>query len=163
MSCPHPSDILSKSDYCLQKDQVICCDRNYVGCRYKKLLTNLNGTIETPRYPSDYPPNTYSRWKITVPQGYLVQINFTRFDIQNQTLGCAKCSCDKMRVSSGPCDFYGGMYACGRHSSLSYISEGRHLFVTFKSDVISNFAGFKAVYRIGLYGHLEFNSAKIKK
>ena len=63
-----------------------------------------------------------------------------------------------MKVLNGPCDFYEGMYACGHRSSLGYISKGRHLFVTFKSDGSVNGAGFKADYRIGLYQQqLEFN------
>jgi hypothetical protein len=131
---------------------VECCNENSPLCKIDHLLTAASGTITSPDYPSKYPHNTVLTWRITVPDGFLVQLNFTTLKIE-RGLACSSCDCDYVGVRDGPCSNLVGTKWCGNAGSTlpSFISTGRHLLVFFNSDSTSNHDGFIAEYRRGTY------------
>uniref|UniRef100_A0AC35TNA3 Cubilin n=1 Tax=Rhabditophanes sp. KR3021 TaxID=114890 RepID=A0AC35TNA3_9BILA len=54
----------------------------------------MNGTINSPGFPNDYPNLITCLWDIRVPKGYLIQINFILFDVQ----GSENCEKDKLQI-----------------------------------------------------------------
>ncbi|OWF36013.1 Tolloid-like protein 2 [Mizuhopecten yessoensis] len=57
-------------------------------------FTSSTGTIQSPNYPSDYPPDTACIWTIAVETGGFVHLTFTNY----YTQGC----CDALTVYDGP-------------------------------------------------------------
>uniref|UniRef100_A0A6P8HMV0 Deleted in malignant brain tumors 1 protein-like n=1 Tax=Actinia tenebrosa TaxID=6105 RepID=A0A6P8HMV0_ACTTE len=151
ISCPRSSDNHAFIDVCLNGGKQICCNRNLPACRYNTLLTDPNGVITSPGYPSSYPPNSLVVWRITVPEGFLVQINFTTLKI-DKGFSCSSCNCDYVAVRDGPCSNIDGIKWCGSSWNRlpSFVSTGRHLQVVFKSDQWRSDDGFVARYRRAL-------------
>ncbi|KAK7886900.1 hypothetical protein WMY93_026521 [Mugilogobius chulae] len=42
----------------------------------------LFGVVQSPLYPSPYPPNLQQRWELRVPEGYKVSLTFTHLDLE---------------------------------------------------------------------------------
>lgn len=52
------------------------------------------GQFTTPNYPNEYPNDINCKWNITVPNGYLIQLNFTQFEIESTNY----CTFDYVKV-----------------------------------------------------------------
>ncbi len=48
-------------------------------------LTEDSGTFTSPRYPDNYPYGTNCTWNITVNPGFVIQLTFTSFTLENVT------------------------------------------------------------------------------
>lgn len=46
------------------------------------LLTKLNGTITTPGWPKEYPPNKNCVWQVVAPTQYRISIKFEFFELE---------------------------------------------------------------------------------
>lgn len=55
---------------------------------------SLNGTIQSPAFPADYPPNSQCVWDVQVPMGFHLLLTFEYFDIA-QSVDCSR---DFLRV-----------------------------------------------------------------
>lgn len=51
-------------------------------------ITELNGTLSSPGYPSNYPSNVDCTWVITAPRDHFVELTFKVFDIYKERRGC---------------------------------------------------------------------------
>lgn len=58
-------------------------------------LTTPSGAIQSPNYPGYYAHSRLCTWKITVPQGRRITLNFDDFNIESQSL----CAFDYVEVS----------------------------------------------------------------
>lgn len=61
------------------------------------VLTNVQGGFTSPRYPSDYPQSCSCKWTLLAPAGFIVQIHFADFELE-EALGCIY---DKVIVNRG--------------------------------------------------------------
>lgn len=46
------------------------------------LLTKLNGTITTPAWPKEYPPNKNCVWQVVAPSQYRISVKFEYFELE---------------------------------------------------------------------------------
>jgi len=49
------------------------------------IIRNLEGTIQTPRYPNFYPNNHVCRWVIVADAGYVINLNWNNFNLEGET------------------------------------------------------------------------------
>ena len=47
------------------------------------VINSSRGEITSPDYPSAYPNNADCQWHINVDDGFVVQLNFVEFDIED--------------------------------------------------------------------------------
>lgn len=46
------------------------------------LLSKLNGTITTPGWPKEYPPNKNCVWQVVAPTQYRISVQFEAFELE---------------------------------------------------------------------------------
>nr|VZI27763.1 unnamed protein product [Spirometra erinaceieuropaei] len=51
------------------------------------VINAANGTVQTPGYPSEYPPNKNCIWKIVAAPKSTIFLNFTHFDLEGKNFG----------------------------------------------------------------------------
>ncbi|XP_069068907.1 mannan-binding lectin serine protease 1 isoform X3 [Pleurodeles waltl] len=112
-------------------------------------ITDMYGTIQSPRFPDSYPSDTEVTWNITVPAGFRVKLYFVHFDLEPSYL----CEYDYVRVEAE-----GEVLAtfCGKESTDTEQAPGQQeilspsatLSLTFRSDFSNEerFTGFDAHY-----------------
>nr|XP_015194621.1 PREDICTED: G-protein coupled receptor 126 isoform X6 [Lepisosteus oculatus] len=120
---------------CLQKTAVLSCQ---VDCN--KVLTASSGFFTSPCYPSEYPKSQACKWTLQAPAGFIVQITFRDFELE-EALGCIY---DRVIVSNGKSEVtFCGITANG----LSFNSTGNVMNVSFNSDFSVQKKGFNITYR----------------
>lgn len=112
-------------------------------------MTDMYGTIQSPRFPDSYPSDTEVTWNVTVPAAFRIKIYFIHFDLEPSYL----CEYDYVRVEAE-----GEVLAtfCGKESTdteqapgqQEILSPGTTLSLTFRSDFSNEerFTGFDAHY-----------------
>ncbi|XP_015194617.2 adhesion G-protein coupled receptor G6 isoform X2 [Lepisosteus oculatus] len=119
---------------CLQKTVLSC----QVDCN--KVLTASSGFFTSPCYPSEYPKSQACKWTLQAPAGFIVQITFCDFELE-EALGCIY---DRVIVSNGKSEVtFCGITANG----LSFNSTGNVMNVSFNSDFSVQKKGFNITYR----------------
>ncbi|XP_034274819.1 adhesion G-protein coupled receptor G6 isoform X3 [Pantherophis guttatus] len=105
----------------------------------RMVLTNPTGSFTSPCFPNNYPNNQACKWTMRAPSGYIIQITFVDFDIEEAS-GCAY---DHVTLDTGDKkDSYCGMTAKG----LSFNSSRNEMILTFTSDFSIPKKGFSATY-----------------
>uniref|UniRef100_A0A670XZX1 Adhesion G-protein coupled receptor G6 n=1 Tax=Pseudonaja textilis TaxID=8673 RepID=A0A670XZX1_PSETE len=118
---------------CLKLFIIIHCSE----CRM--VLSNPTGIFTSPCFPNNYPNNQACKWTIRAPSGYIIQITFVDFDIEE----ASGCTYDHINLDTGDKkDSYCGMTAKG----LSFNSSRNEMIVTFTSDFSIQKKGFNATY-----------------
>uniref|UniRef100_A0A914H2F9 Cubilin n=1 Tax=Globodera rostochiensis TaxID=31243 RepID=A0A914H2F9_GLORO len=115
---------------------------------------SLNGTIQSPGFPADYPPNSLCVWDVQVPLGFHLLITFEYFDIV-QSLDCSR---DFLRVSEefqsraiAPLLNYWfyfdhespGKRLCGNTLPTPIATESNRIRLNFTTDAKKSARGFK--------------------
>ncbi|XP_063078973.1 adhesion G-protein coupled receptor G6 isoform X2 [Engraulis encrasicolus] len=119
----------------LQQSVMSCADN----CNL--VLTNVQGGFTSPRYPSDYPQSCSCKWTLLAPAGFIVQIHFADFELE-EALGCIY---DKVIVNTGPSQ---EMRFCGLTANgLTLNSSGNLMEVSFNSDFSVQKKGFSITYK----------------
>ncbi|KAJ8396174.1 hypothetical protein AAFF_G00020410 [Aldrovandia affinis] len=119
---------------CLQTSVLSC----QVDCN--QVLTAPLGSFTSPCYPSDYPKSLACKWTLQAPAGFIVQLTFVDFELE-EALGCIY---DRVIVSTGVNDVkFCGITAHG----LSLNSTGDVMEVFFNSDFSIQKRGFNITYR----------------
>ncbi|XP_070589739.1 adhesion G-protein coupled receptor G6 isoform X2 [Erythrolamprus reginae] len=118
--------------FCIQISAQQCSE-----CRM--VLSNPTGIFTSPCFPNNYPNNQACKWTIRAPSGYIIQITFLDFDIEE----ASGCTYDFITLDTGDKrDSYCGMTAKG----LSFNSSRNEMIVSFKSDFSIQKKGFSASY-----------------
>ncbi|XP_021247239.1 adhesion G-protein coupled receptor G6 isoform X2 [Numida meleagris] len=119
---------------------IICMQQEAHGCyNCRTMLTDPSGVFTSPCYPSDYPNSQACKWIIRAPHGFIIQLTFTDFDIE-EAPGCIY---DSLTLDNGESP----MNLCGiTAKGLSYNSTGNEMIVSFKSDFSIQKKGFNASY-----------------
>ncbi|KFU90290.1 G-protein coupled receptor 126, partial [Chaetura pelagica] len=103
------------------------------------VLTEPSGVFTSPCFPSDYPNSQACKWIIRAPHGFIIQLTFIDFDIE-EAPGCIY---DSLTLDNGESP----MNLCGiTAKGLSYNSTGNEMIVSFKSDFSIQKKGFNASY-----------------
>ncbi|NXB59870.1 AGRG6 protein, partial [Struthidea cinerea] len=125
---------------CLFTTYIICMQQAAYGCYdCRTVLTDPSGIFTSPCFPSDYPNSQACKWIIRAPHGYIIQLTFIDFDIE-EAPGCIY---DSLTLDNGESP----MNLCGiTAKGLSYNSTGNEMIVSFKSDFSIQKKGFNASY-----------------
>ncbi|XP_041325989.1 adhesion G-protein coupled receptor G6 isoform X1 [Pyrgilauda ruficollis] len=125
---------------CLFTTYVICMQQAAHGCYdCRTVLTDPSGVFTSPCFPSDYPNSQACKWIIRAPHGFIIQLTFIDFDIE-EAPGCIY---DSLTLDNGESP----MNLCGiTAKGLSYNSIGNEMIVSFKSDFSIQKKGFNASY-----------------
>ena len=84
---------ISKSDiFCIHS---YSCFHKLSGCG--GLVTGLKGSFHSPNFPGKYPPEKTCSWKISVPEGYIIQMKFIRFHLEKHSI----CKYDSVVIKDG--------------------------------------------------------------
>nr|CAH65388.1 hypothetical protein RCJMB04_27d12 [Gallus gallus] len=119
---------------------IICMQQAAHGCyNCRTVLTDPSGVFTSPCYPSDYPNSQACKWIIRAPHGFIIQLTFSDFDIE-EAPGCIY---DSLTLDNGESP----MNLCGiTAKGLSYNSTGNEMIVSFRSDFSIQKKGFNASY-----------------
>ncbi|NXI92854.1 AGRG6 protein, partial [Psophia crepitans] len=125
---------------CLFTTYIIYMQQAAHGCYdCRTVLTDPSGVFTSPCFPSDYPNSQACKWIIRAPHGFIIQLTFIDFDIE-EAPGCIY---DSLTLDNGESP----MNLCGiTAKGLSYNSTGNEMIVSFKSDFSIQKKGFNASY-----------------
>ncbi|KAM9551859.1 adhesion G-protein coupled receptor G6-like isoform 32-T32 [Salvelinus alpinus] len=119
----------------VQRQVLSCSNSNCV-----VVLKDSQGTFNSPCYPQDYPSSQACKWTLQAPAGFIVQITFLDFELE-EALGCIY---DRIIVNTGNQDVkFCGLTANG----LTLNSTGNVMEVSFNSDFSVQKKGFSVSYR----------------
>uniref|UniRef100_A0A9L0JRB2 Adhesion G-protein coupled receptor G6 n=1 Tax=Equus asinus TaxID=9793 RepID=A0A9L0JRB2_EQUAS len=110
------------------------------GCASCRLiLSNPSGAFTSPCYPNDYPNSQACMWTLRAPTGYIIQITFNDFDIEE----APNCIYDALSLDNGESQ----TKFCGATAKgLSFNSSANEMHVSFSSDFSIQKKGFNASY-----------------
>uniref|UniRef100_A0A8C8RVS0 Adhesion G-protein coupled receptor G6 n=1 Tax=Pelusios castaneus TaxID=367368 RepID=A0A8C8RVS0_9SAUR len=119
---------------------IICFQDSVLGCSDCRIsLSKPTGFFTSPCFPSDYPNNQACKWTLRAPPGFIIQITFTEFDIEE----APNCIYDSLTLDTGENQVkFCGVTAKG----LSFNSSGNEMTVSFASDFSIQKRGFNASY-----------------
>uniref|UniRef100_A0A673LLX8 Adhesion G-protein coupled receptor G6 n=1 Tax=Sinocyclocheilus rhinocerous TaxID=307959 RepID=A0A673LLX8_9TELE len=104
------------------------------------VLTDSQGSLTSPCYPNDYPPSQACKWTIQAPTGFIVQITFLDFELE-EAHGCIY---DRIIISTGTSN----AKFCGlTPNGLTLNSSGNVMEVSFNSDFSIQKKGFHISYK----------------
>ncbi|XP_047674654.1 adhesion G-protein coupled receptor G6 [Tachysurus fulvidraco] len=121
---------------------LICAVRTVLSCQTEcdETLTSSSGTFISPCYPYDYPPSLTCKWTLQAPAGFVLQLNFLDFELE-EAQGCIY---DKVVVDTGG----NTVKFCGLTANgLTLNSSTNVMVVTFYSDFSVQKKGFSISYR----------------
>lgn len=131
-------------------------------------ITSLNGSLNTPGWPGDYPPNKNCVWQLVAPTQYRITLLFDGFETEGNDVGLSVlliyllaglfqwwislqvCKYDFVEVRSGmsPDSQLHGRF-CGAEKPDAITSLHNNLRIEFKSDNTVSKKGFKAHFFSG--------------
>ncbi|XP_009204232.1 adhesion G-protein coupled receptor G6 isoform X3 [Papio anubis] len=120
---------------------IMCVPHSAVwGCaNCRVVLSNPSGTFTSPCYPNDYPNSQACMWTLRAPTGYIIQITFNDFDIEE----APNCIYDSLSLDNGESQ----TKFCGATAKgLSFNSSANEMHVSFSSDFSIQKKGFNASY-----------------
>nr|XP_023655191.1 tolloid-like protein 1 [Paramormyrops kingsleyae] len=116
---------------------------NFLKAACGGLLSKLNGTITTPGWPKEYPPNKNCVWQLVAPAQYRISMQFEFFELEGNEV----CKYDYVEVRSGLSSDskLHGKY-CGTDVPEVITSQFNNMRIEFKSDNTVSKKGFKAYF-----------------
>ncbi|KAM9156632.1 adhesion G-protein coupled receptor G6 [Pangshura tecta] len=120
---------------------MICVQDLVLGCSDCRIsLSNPTGIFTSPCFPSDYPNSQACKWTLRAPPGFIIQITFIEFDIEE----APNCIYDSLTLDTGEKN---QVKFCGvTAKGLSFNSTGNEMIITFASDFSIQKKGFNASY-----------------
>ncbi|KAL7981378.1 hypothetical protein Chor_002274 [Crotalus horridus] len=119
---------------------------NYFKAACGGFLTKLNGSITSPGWPKEYPPNKNCIWQLVAPTQYRISLLFDFFE----TEGNEVCKYDFVEVRSGltsEAKLHGKF--CGAEKPDVITSQYNNMRIEFKSDNTVSKKGFRAHFFSG--------------
>ena len=106
----------------------------------------MAGVISSSNFPHNYRSYSTCIWKITVESANHIKLNFTDFDLENNS----RCEHAYVRVYDGlnTTDPSLGTF-CGSEIPAGVRSSGNQMLVVFQASRGDNFKGFRAFYDSG--------------
>uniref|UniRef100_A0A8C9UL60 Procollagen C-endopeptidase enhancer 2 n=1 Tax=Spermophilus dauricus TaxID=99837 RepID=A0A8C9UL60_SPEDA len=106
------------------------------------ILTGESGFIGSEGFPGVYPPNSKCTWKITVPEGKVVVLNFRFIDLESDNL----CRYDFVDVYNGHANGQRIGRFCGTFRPGALVSSGNKMMVQMISVANTAGNGFMAMF-----------------
>ncbi|XP_028830120.1 bone morphogenetic protein 1b isoform X2 [Denticeps clupeoides] len=106
-------------------------------------ISKLNGSITSPGWPREYPPNKNCVWQLEAPPQYRITLLFDAFETEGNDV----CKYDYVEVRSGlsaDSKLHGKF--CGGEKPEPITSQFNNMRIEFKSDNTVSKRGFKAQY-----------------
>ncbi|KAF7665356.1 hypothetical protein LDENG_00145120 [Lucifuga dentata] len=104
-------------------------------------ITMLNGSLSTPGWPKEYPPNKNCVWQLVAPSQYRITLLFDMFEIEGNDV----CKYDYVEVRSGlSSDSKPHGKFCGAEKPEAITSQHNNMRIEFRSDNTVSKKGFKA-------------------
>uniref|UniRef100_A0A669F2C2 Metalloendopeptidase n=1 Tax=Oreochromis niloticus TaxID=8128 RepID=A0A669F2C2_ORENI len=106
-------------------------------------ITKLNGSITSPGWPREYPPNKNCIWQLVAPTQYRITLLFDVFETEGNDV----CKYDYVEVRSGlsaDSKLHGKF--CGAEKPEAITSQYNNMRIEFKSDNTVSKKGFKAQF-----------------
>uniref|UniRef100_A0A0X3NJV3 Metalloendopeptidase n=1 Tax=Schistocephalus solidus TaxID=70667 RepID=A0A0X3NJV3_SCHSO len=108
------------------------------------VINAANGTVQTPGYPNEYPPNKNCIWKIVAAPKSTIFLNFTHFDLEGKNKAC---NYDFINVYSGSQQNQQKIGTfCGKNLPAPITSHTNELSIEFYTDGSVQKTGFRAVF-----------------
>uniref|UniRef100_A0AAR2LKU6 Metalloendopeptidase n=1 Tax=Pygocentrus nattereri TaxID=42514 RepID=A0AAR2LKU6_PYGNA len=106
-------------------------------------ITKLNGSITSPGWPREYPPNKNCIWQLVAPTQYRITLLFDVFETEGNDV----CKYDFVEIRSGLSadSRLHGKY-CGAEKPEAITSQYNNMRIEFKSDNTVSKKGFKAQF-----------------
>ncbi|XP_065821828.1 bone morphogenetic protein 1-like isoform X4 [Labrus bergylta] len=104
-------------------------------------ITKLNGSLTTPGWPKEYPPNKNCLWQLVAPIQYRITLVFDVFETEGNDV----CKYDYVEVRSGlssDSKLHGKF--CGAEKPEVITSQNNNMRIEFRSDNTVSKRGFKA-------------------
>ncbi|KAM5283342.1 adhesion G-protein coupled receptor G6 isoform 3-T5 [Hipposideros larvatus] len=119
---------------------IVCVPHSVWGCaNCRVVLSSPFGSFTSPCYPNDYPNSQACMWTLRAPIGYIIQITFNDFDIEE----APNCIYDSLSLDNGESQ----TKFCGATAKgLSFNSSANEMHVSFSSDFSIQKKGFNASY-----------------
>ena len=111
------------------------------GCN--ETLRGLGGSFHSPNHPNNYPNGQFCSWRIIVSPGQQIHVIFRNFTLQNEIKTDSLLVYDGENATAKEMGIFYGGYPPPEEGLYSTSSE---MFLVFKSDKISSFSGFSAIY-----------------
>uniref|UniRef100_A0A3B3WI36 CUB domain-containing protein n=1 Tax=Poecilia mexicana TaxID=48701 RepID=A0A3B3WI36_9TELE len=112
------------------------------------LLSKLNGTISTPGWPKEYPPNKNCVWQVVAPTQYRISMQFEAFELEGN-----ECAYDHLEAFDGDSDAAAILgRLCGNKIPEPLVSTGNKMYLRFISDASVQRKGFQASHSTGKEG-----------
>ncbi|KAM4579034.1 bone morphogenetic protein 1a isoform 1-T1 [Fundulus diaphanus] len=109
-------------------------------------ITKLNGSITSPGWPREYPPNKNCIWQLVAPTQYRITLLFDVFETEGNDV----CKYDYVEVRSGlSADSRLHGKFCGTEKPEALTSQYNNMRIEFKSDNTVSKKGFKAQFFSG--------------
>ncbi|XP_073481981.1 procollagen C-endopeptidase enhancer 2 [Aquarana catesbeiana] len=105
-------------------------------------LTGESGLLGSEGFPGVYPPNSKCTWRIMVPEGKVVVLNFRFIDLENDNL----CRYDFVDVYSGHSNGQRIGRFCGTFRPGALVSSSNKMLVQMVSDANTAGNGFIAMF-----------------
>ncbi|KAG7281288.1 hypothetical protein CRUP_030971 [Coryphaenoides rupestris] len=106
-------------------------------------ITKLNGSITSPGWPREYPPNKNCIWQLVAPTQYRITLLFDVFETEGNDV----CKYDYAEVRSGlSADSRLHGKFCGAEKPEAITSQYNNMRIEFKSDNTVSKKGFKAQF-----------------
>ncbi|KAM9495850.1 adhesion G-protein coupled receptor G6 isoform 1-T1 [Clarias gariepinus] len=120
---------------CTARTGVMSCQGDCIST-----LTASSGIFTSPCYPSDYPASQTCMWTLQAPAGFVLQLTFLDFELE-EAQGCVY---DSITVNTGT----SSMKFCGLTANgLTLNSSTNAMVVSFHSDFSVQKKGFSISYR----------------
>ncbi|CAI2351030.1 unnamed protein product [Caenorhabditis sp. 36 PRJEB53466] len=121
---------------------VVVSQDDFIGCPLNNDFY-YNGTINSPLYPYNYPPNDKCYYYISAEPGKVLKITFSHFDLES--------CCDYVTIYDGPTIAYKKLVQIGGPGSNvttagTYYTTTRNAVMTFESNPTIQKSGFSMQY-----------------
>ncbi|XP_063226608.1 cubilin [Bacillus rossius redtenbacheri] len=114
------------------------------------ILKANRGVVQSPQHPESYPPNTVCTWVISAPLGWIVQLTFTLFNLEEGfTWVNTRCPYDWVEVFDNSTELYAGGSIgryCGHTLPAVLTTQSNVMTIIFHSDSSNQDEGFSANY-----------------
>ncbi|XP_002722762.2 membrane frizzled-related protein isoform X1 [Oryctolagus cuniculus] len=143
LTCLLPDSVCDGFANCADGSDETNCSAKSSGCGGH--LTGLQGAFSTPSYLQQYPHHQLCTWRISVPAGLGIELQFHNFSLEAQD----ECKVAYVEVyetsSSGALSLLGRF--CGTEPPPRLLSSHRELAVFFRTDHGVSGGGFSATFQ----------------
>ena len=114
----------------------------------RNTINEEQNEITSPNFPSKYPNDVHCGWKIVVQQGYLIELNIIKLNIESENDECIYdwLEYQNFDTADNKTEPRSRKKLCGDNPPTNIISTGNKVILKFKTDEGETRTGFKIRY-----------------